>query len=97
MPFLPLRPADAYNQSVLRAEDIDIVRLLGTTAGHNLVLDLSDVAAPTAGALGKLVALHKRLRDSGGSLVLSHVSPRTYEVLEVTGLTEVLDCRRSEV
>ena len=59
-----------------------------------LVLDLGDVKVLTAGGLGQLVALHNRLRASGGRLVLSNVGQLAYEALEVTRLTELLDVRR---
>src|SRR4051812_41831819 len=63
-------------------------------SGPTLVLDLGAVAAPTAGGLGQLVGLHRRLRAGGGRLVLCNVGARAYEVFEVTRLTELLDVRR---
>jgi anti-sigma B factor antagonist len=59
-----------------------------------LVLDLGDIDALTAERLGRLVALHTRLRGSGGCLVLCNVGGAAYEALEVTGLTGLLDVRR---
>jgi anti-anti-sigma regulatory factor len=61
-----------------------------------LLLDLSRVRVPTAGSLGRLVALHNRLRDSGGRLVLCNVGHSAFEVLELTRLTELLDLRRAD-
>jgi hypothetical protein len=48
----------------------------------------------TAAGVGELVALHTRLRDLGGQLVLDHVGERAFEVLRVAGLTGVLTVRR---
>ena len=62
--------------------------------GQALFLDLSGVENPTAAGLGELVALHKRLLESGGRLVLCNVSERAFEVFAVARLTEVLDVRR---
>jgi anti-anti-sigma regulatory factor len=64
--------------------------------GRSLVLDLGEVETPTAGGLGRLVALHHRLLPSGGGLVLCNVGPRAFAVFELTHLTEVLDVRREE-
>lgn len=59
-----------------------------------LVLDLGEVTELTADGLGQLVSLHKRLRASGGQLVLCNVGERAYEVFEVTRLIDLLDVRR---
>jgi anti-anti-sigma regulatory factor len=59
-----------------------------------LVLDLGDLDVLTADRLGRLVALHNRLRGSGGRLVLCNVGGAAYEALEVTGLTGLLEVRR---
>jgi hypothetical protein len=47
-------------------------------------------SAPTAGGLGALVALQKRLRAAGGRLSLRNVGGLVYEAFEVTRLTGVL-------
>jgi anti-anti-sigma factor len=61
-----------------------------------LVLDLGDLDALTADCLGRLVALHNRLRGSGGRLVLCNVGGAAYEALDVTGLTRLLEVRREQ-
>ena len=66
--------------------------------------DLRDVSALDAGGLGKLVAIHERLRAAGGGLMLVAPSPRIRKLLAVTRLDTVLgisdvgptDCVRSE-
>jgi anti-anti-sigma factor len=60
-----------------------------------LLLDLSGVEMPTASGLGELVALHRRLGDLGGSLVLCNVSDRTYEAIVVAGLVDLLTVQRA--
>jgi anti-anti-sigma regulatory factor len=61
------------------------------------LLDLGGVRVPTAGGVGRLVALHTRLRASGGRLVLCNVGQRAFEVFELTRLTELLDVRPAGV
>ena len=59
-----------------------------------LLLDLAGVECLTAGGLGELVALHNRVRDSGGRLVLVNVGERAFEVFAAVGLTDFLELRR---
>jgi CheY-like chemotaxis protein len=47
----------------------------------------------TAAALGKLVALHRQLRNAGGRLTLGNVRLLVYEVFRVVRLTQLLDIR----
>jgi anti-sigma B factor antagonist len=60
---------------------------------QTLVLDLKDVDYMASAGLRVLVAAQKKLHASGGSLVLSNVGKEVMEVLEVTGLDDVLDIR----
>jgi anti-anti-sigma regulatory factor len=66
---------------------------LSADASQPLVLDMGGVDGLTADRLGRLVALHNRLRGSGGRLVLCNVGGAAYEALEVTGLTGLLEVR----
>ncbi len=59
-----------------------------------LTLDLGQVRFLTSTALGTFMALHRRLGDRGGQLVLANVTDIVYEVFEVTCLNHVLDIRR---
>ena len=74
---------------VLREEDVR-----EASKSRPLLLDLVGVECLTAGGLGELVALHNRLRNSGGQLVLVNVGERAFEVFAVVGLTEFLELRR---
>lgn len=59
-------------------------------AAGRLTLDLSRVTRLSVDALQVLLSAHRRLRDSGGSLVLSAVSPAVVRVLRTSGLHGVL-------
>jgi anti-sigma B factor antagonist len=52
-------------------------------------LDLSRVTRISSQALGVLVHVHRRLRDTGGALLLEGVSPQVVRVLRITGLHRV--------
>jgi anti-anti-sigma factor len=59
-------------------------------AGPSVSLDLSRVTHVSAEALAVLVSAYRRLRESGGSLVLTDVSPVVVRVLRISGLHRVL-------
>ncbi len=58
-----------------------------------LVLDLASVDVLTASGMGELVALHKRLREMGGELVLVNVNDTVLEVLQLARLTDLIHVR----
>jgi anti-sigma B factor antagonist len=60
-----------------------------------LLLDFSNVGYVSSALLGLLIRLHKRLGAAGGRLRLRNLSPRVYEVFEVTRLNTILDVRRA--
>jgi anti-anti-sigma factor len=71
-----------------------LVHLVEGVARPRLRLDLARVRFLTSTLLGNLVALHKRVRATGGELVLLNVTGYVYEVFELTRLHEFLDVRR---
>ena len=58
-------------------------------AGDHVSLDLSRVTHVSSDALAVLVAAFRQLRDGGGGLVLTDVSPAVVRVLRVSGLHKV--------
>jgi anti-sigma B factor antagonist len=64
--------------------------------GGTLVLSLAGVVYLSSTALGRLVGLSKRLRASGGKLVLCGLSPNIHERFTRTGLHAYLDIRQGE-
>jgi anti-sigma B factor antagonist len=93
---LTLATVLATHLSEANAEELseELSRLLGGAARPRLRLDLARVRFLTSTVLGKLVALHKRVRAAGGELVLLNVAGVVYEVFEVTRLDQLLDVRR---
>lgn len=76
---------DGAGATRLRAQLDDAV-----APGVDLTLDLSGVRHLSAEALSVLVHAYRRLRDGGGSLVLSDASAPVLRVLRVSGLHKVL-------
>lgn len=70
------------------------VRLLpAVRPGAAVVLDLQDVTFLDSSALALVVAAERRLRATGGSLQLVHVSGAVLRVLRICGLAERLVVR----
>jgi anti-anti-sigma factor len=60
---------------------------------NNVVLDFGDVEFVTGSGLGKLVALHLKIKAKGGRLAFQNVRPFVREVFAVTGLSRLFDVR----
>lgn len=54
-------------------------------------LDFSTVESLSAGALGRLVSLHTKLRDQGRRLVLLNLTAQLVEILEITRLHKLFN------
>jgi anti-sigma B factor antagonist len=63
------------------------------TAGGsaNLLIDLHRVSKMDSSALGELVAAHKSVTSSGGSIRLMNLPPKLYGVLGITQIVSVFD------
>jgi anti-sigma B factor antagonist len=66
------------------------------TGRPNLVLNFNRVQFLASVALGKLVALHRKVQAANGRLVLCHLSPATAETLEVMHLQDIVKTCDSE-
>jgi anti-sigma B factor antagonist len=80
---LNVTTADEFNAAVEEAQ--------GETAA--LILDFKELSYIASAGLRVLVAAQKRAKAGGGTLALINVGKEVMEVLEVTGLDEVLDIR----
>lgn len=76
---------DAAGAVRLRAQLDDAL-----SSGRDVTLDLARVTHVSADALAVLVAAFRRLRESGGSLVLTELSPAVVRVLRISGLDRVM-------
>jgi len=61
-----------------------------------LLLNLSGVQFLSSQVLGKLILLHKRMKEKGGNLKLSDVSPNLRPIFGITRLNKILDIRDTE-
>jgi anti-anti-sigma factor len=104
-PFLRVENAEEVTRVTLATRELGEVNLqaigeelfaIADRLSHHgrLELDLGEVRYLTSTALGKLLGLHKRVRDRGGRLVIANVTDLVHEIFEVTQLHRILDVRR---
>jgi len=64
------------------------LKLMSTGIKH-LVVDLNATEYMDSTGLGTLVGLLKRMKESGGEVVIAVAQPRVKRLFEITGLTQV--------
>ena len=78
---------DVYTAPQLRER---LYTVIADGASH-VVLDLESMTFIDSTGLGVIVGTLKRLRQGGGDLVLRAPSRSTRKVLDITGLTQILE------
>jgi len=73
----------------------DVIRLLPAGEARTIAIDLSGVTFIDSTVIGILAMAHKRAARSGGHLALVGATGRIVRVLDLTGLSTVLDVRPS--
>jgi anti-anti-sigma factor len=75
---------------------LDVKRLLikkleeaKNESGRTLVIDFSQVNFIDSTGLGVLVSIHKRSIEQDVQLLLKNISPKVYDIFEITMLDEV--------
>jgi anti-sigma B factor antagonist len=76
---------DAATAPELRACVVSLVE----QGRRRVILDLGELRFIDSTGLGSLVGVRKRVRESGGELVLTNPAQRIVKLLEITGLDAV--------
>jgi len=93
--FAELDRLDEYNS---REACKELVGLAEHTPGSRFLLDIGDIGFVSSAGLGKLVALSRKVRATGGRLRLANLSPAIAEALALTRLDRILEvCPRESV
>jgi anti-anti-sigma factor len=87
---------DPWHEPTGEAVAEKLFELAGRLGGRTLLLSLAEVPLLTSGLLGKLVALHKRTRATGGRLALCDLSAGVHDQLARTHLDRLFDVRSSD-
>jgi anti-anti-sigma factor len=68
--------------------DEDLISLVDTYQVRRIVIDLASVGYLTSSAIGKLIALHRRLARQNGRLVLCSLHPEVEHILKTSHLLD---------
>lgn len=69
--------------------------LENTDGVSKLILDFESLEYISSAGLRILLMLHKKLSKAGGELVLTGVCDSVYEVLDITGFSDILNIEKS--
>src|SRR3954468_6191931 len=67
----------------------DLFSLVDELGRRKILLNFGNVEYLSSAALGKFINLNKKVRNSGGKLVLCNIAPHIYEVFEITRLDKM--------
>jgi anti-sigma B factor antagonist len=56
-----------------------------------MLLDFTNVEYLSSAALGKLITLHKRVREKKGQLRFCAIKPKIYDVFRITKLDKIFE------
>lgn len=71
----------------------ELSKLVSETKDIKLLLSFNKVEHLSSAALGVLITLNKQVSEQKGTLKLSDISPRIYEVFKITRLNKLFDIR----
>jgi len=74
----------------------DLVRLVDELGRRKILLNFSKVEFLSSAALGKLIALNRKLQGVKGSLVLCGISKEISEVFKITRLDKLFKIKNTE-
>ncbi len=69
----------------------ELSKLVTDTVGVKLLVSFKKVDHLSSAALGVLITLNKQVTDQQGTLKLSDITPRIYEVFKITRLNKLFD------
>ncbi len=70
-------------------EKLDL--LVGTQDSMKLLLTFKNVEHLSSAALGMLITLHNKVKETQGRLMLSDINPQIYQVFEITKLDRLFE------
>jgi anti-sigma B factor antagonist len=74
----------------------ELFKLVEEENRKKLLLNFSTVEFLSSAALGKLITLHKKVKDHAGKLKLTNIRPEIYEVFAITKLNKLFDIKDEE-
>jgi anti-sigma B factor antagonist len=91
--FVDRRILDEQNIQIIGEQLFSLVDEVGR---RKILLNFGNVEFLSSAALGKLIALHKKLQAVQGRLILCNIDPEIYEVFEITRLDKFFNIQKEE-
>ncbi len=91
--FVDRRILDEQNIQVIGEQLFSLVDEVGR---KKILLNFGNVEFLSSAALGKLIALHKKLQAVGGRLILCNIDAEIHEVFEITRLDKFFNIQKEE-
>jgi anti-sigma B factor antagonist len=91
--FVDRRILDEQNIQIIGEQLFSLVDEVGR---RKILLNFGNVEFLSSAALGKLIALHKKLQAVGGRLILCNIDDEIYEVFEITRLDKFFNIQKEE-
>jgi anti-sigma B factor antagonist len=91
--FVDRRILDEQNIQIIGEQLFSLVDEVGR---RKILLNFGNVEFLSSAALGKLIALHKKLQAVGGRLILCNIDQEIYEVFEITRLDKFFTIQKEE-
>ena len=79
----------------IREIETELIRLVESRNNIKLVLNFTNVGHFSSAALGTLNKLFELVRQQGGRMILSGISPRIMDVFEITNLHKRFEIRNT--
>jgi anti-sigma B factor antagonist len=79
------------DETVIQEIGNELFGLVDSQFRPKMLLDFSNVDYLSSAALGKLITLHKRVREKRGQLKFAAIKPKIYDVFRITKLDKIFD------
>lgn len=89
------RDSKILDETLIQEIGIELFALVDQQFRPKLLLDFSNVDYLSSAALGKLITLHKRIREKKGLLRFCTIKPKIYDVFRITKLDKIFEIHES--
>lgn len=92
--FIQLDDARLLDEGLIQKVDREITNAVDASESTRVVLDFTKVQFMSSSMLGKLVAVHKKVKGYKAKLKLASVTPDIQEVFKITRLDKLFDIEK---
>jgi len=92
--FIQLDDARLLDEARIQKVEQDALEAIDGSDETRVVMDFSKVQFMSSSMLGKLVAIHKKVKGYKAKLKLASVSPEIQEVFKITRLDKLFDIEK---